>query len=108
MSVAVKRAGDVVGTPDWQLNLMIENERERLWERYNAPDPSDDQMRKAAVHINSAVEFLSITNDRLVDAMDCLKDTTLSDKVRSFLDQLEDIQCDLFEMGKKYGRGDRT
>ena len=91
----------------WQLDAMIERESAAAWERLNAPDPAEKQMRNAALKMKAADEFLSVVTDRLVDAMDCLKDTPMQDKVGSFILQLEDLQCDLNSLRKKYGRGER-
>jgi hypothetical protein len=92
---------------DWQLDLMIQNERERIWEKMNASDPADEQMRTAAVEMKSADEHLSVVIDRLVDATKALKGTPMQDKVESFLCQIEELQCDLFALTEKYGRGER-
>jgi hypothetical protein len=91
----------------WQIDLMIAQEAEAAWNRLNAPDPEAGRMKKAAVDMKAADEFLSIVTDRLAEAMGVLDGTPMSDKVVSFLTQIEDIQCDLFSLTEKYGRGER-
>ena len=92
---------------DWQIDLMIANEADSAWERLNGSDPAAEQMKKAAVKMKAADEFLSVVTDRLADAMNCLRDTPMADKVASFILQFEDMQCDLNSLREKYGRGER-
>ena len=92
---------------DWQIDLMIAREAEAAWSRLNAPDPESDRMKKASVEMKSADEFLGIVTDRLAEAMAVLDGTPMADKVASFLNQIEDIHCDLFTLTEKYGRGER-
>ena len=91
----------------WQIDLMIAREADAAWNRLNSPDPDADRMKKASVEMKAADEFLSIVTDRLAEAMGVLDGTPMADKVVSFLTQIEDIQCDLFPLTEKYGRGER-
>ena len=104
----IKRAGDVVGTPDWQLDIMFENESARLWEHLNRPDPEEDRMKKAAVDLRAACEFLTFASDRMADAMNVLHDTPMADRVKSFLQNQEEMTIDLYDLCEKYERGNRN
>ena len=63
MSIDVRRAGDVIGTPDWQLDRMYETDTERVLEKVYAEDEFDDSHVKsefniASYHLGQAVDHL--------------------------------------------------
>lgn len=89
----------------WQVQAMKEAEDARIWEELNAPDPYEEQMKKSAVDIQDAANFLNIVTDRLMDAMSELDETPMKAKIESFYDQLEEIRIDLRIIASSYERG---
>lgn len=107
MSVVIRKAGDVVGTPDWQLDRMIENERDQAWEKQNAPDQYEKQMKEAATDLEKAVAAIRIVIDHLSDASVMLTGTPMQAKIYSFIDSIEDMKYDLWSLSMRWGRGER-
>ena len=91
----------------WQVQAMKEAEDARIWEELNAPDPCEKQLKLASVSLIQAKQYLSNAVVRLADAMAELFDTPMEAKIGSFLDSVEDIECDLQSLAEKYGRGER-
>ena len=89
----------------WQIQAMKEAEDARIWEELNAPDPFEAQMKKAAVGIREAENFLDISTNRLMDALTELEGTPMQAKIESFYDQLEEIRIDLRIIASNYERG---
>lgn len=63
MSSLIHRAGDVIGTPDWQLDRMYETDTEKLLEKAYAESDFDDSHIKnefslATHYIGQAVDHL--------------------------------------------------
>lgn len=104
---AVRRAGDVVGTPEWQLDLMYENESDRLWEKLNAPDPYEKEMKEAAIDIWDAADKLDSAEEELSAAFADLYDTPLRDSISDYMEKISDIRYELYDLAKKYERGER-
>ena len=91
----------------WQVQAMWEADAAAEWERLNAPDPFEDQMKKSAVEIREAVKAIETALYRLVDAGYELEDTPMMAKVDSFYEELDDIQFSLKMLAEKYGKGER-
>ena len=102
MSVVIKKAGDVVGTPDWQLNLMYETESDRLWEEQNKQpeDPLDsidmDNLLEASCNLNTAK---TCDNDNALDwiakAIELIKGTPEAEKLADIYDRLSDLTYEM-------------
>lgn len=90
MEVMVRRAGDVVGTSDWQLNRMFESESEKQWEKLNTPTDGET-LRQGAKSLGYAINELDEACDCVNEAAENLNDTPEGDKVRSILDEMESI-----------------
>ena len=105
--ITMARAGDVVGTPDWQLDAMWQAEAAAEWERLNEPDPAEKQMKEAAKHISEGLSEIDSGLDKISEAVSALYDTPMADKVQSFLDSIEDLAVDLGLLKNHYERGER-
>lgn len=92
---------------DWQIDLMVENDRARAWEELNAPDPYEKVLKTAANDLISALSYLNVVTDRLADASSDLSETPMQAKIDSFIDSLESIGCDLSEIKGHWERGER-
>ena len=91
----------------WHVQAMWEADAAAEWERLNAPDPFEDQMKKSAVEIHEAVKAIETALYRLVDAGYELEDTPMMAKVDSFYEELDDIQFSLKMLAEHYGKGER-
>lgn len=91
----------------WQIDLMVENERNRAWEELNAPDKFDKEMKAAAKDLKEAVSFLDIAIDRLNDVSADLYETPMQAKIDSFLEQIEDLKVDIDMIREHWERGER-
>ena len=89
------------------VDAMWEADAAAEWERLNEPDPCEKQMEAASVSIREAVQFLTSAEIRLADAMAEVFDTPMEYRIGSFLDSIEDIECDLKSLAEKYGKGER-
>ena len=89
----------------WQVQEMKEAEDARIWEELNAPDPFEDQMKKAAVMMRLAVSLMDKATDQLTDAVSELDETPMQDVLASLLDEVEDRRCIIKGMAEKYERG---
>lgn len=93
MTTTIKRAGDVKGTPDWQLDSMRDLENEKAWE---AQEKLDTQKLRAALpDLQIAIESLRGAIHCMNAAAVILGDTPTGDKVMSVMDGLEDTLCDI-------------
>jgi len=91
----------------WQVQAMVEAAAMREWERINAPDPAEAQMKEASKMIRSGLDQIDSGLDWLNDAAVILGDTPMEDMVRSFIDSFEALAVDLKMLNKHYGRGER-
>lgn len=95
----MKRAGDVVGTPDWQLDLMIQNERERVWERLNAePEINRDQLVKL---LTKAIDQVSDASDYVLGISEEVDGTLISSKLDACRNHLDSVWYELRQIMKE-------
>lgn len=92
---------------NWQLDMLNDQISTAAWNRLNAPDPAEKQMKNAAVSMSEASGFLDIVTDRLMDAAEELKGTPMQDVMLSFVTEIEGTDGKLRELKKKYERGER-
>ena len=90
----------------WQIQAMKEAQDAAAWEAINQ-NPFESQMKKAAVGIREAENFLDISTNRLMDALVELEGTPMKAKIESYFDQLEEIRIDLRIIASNYERGER-
>ena len=92
---------------DWQLDLMIQNERDEAWEKLNASDPCEDALKEAAKVMGVAIGDLNGAIWNLICATKELNDSPVCDKVISALEELEEIECELKSMKDHWEKGER-
>ena len=105
--ITMARAGDVVGTPDWQVDAMWEADAAAEWERLNEPDPAEDQMKEAAGLISKGLSRIDDGLGWISDAVAILDGTPMADKVQSLMESIEDLAVDLGILKNHYERGER-
>ena len=91
----------------WQLDAYKGAMDSQAWEALNAPDPCARQLKTCSVSIKEATQFICIAETRLADAMTEVFDTPMEAKIGSFLDDLQDLRCDLKALAEIYERGER-
>jgi len=89
----------------WQTQEMYEAESARMWEDLNAPDPNEQELIEASRFLKTAISHLNRAINFVMDAASELPDTPMGDKLESYVQDLEGIECDLKEMQKNYSRG---
>ena len=97
----------VTGYPitDQVIDLMEENEREKVWAELNAPDPYADALKEAAKDLAGVVSTLNVVIDHLCDASSVLSGTPVQKKVDSFVETVEDIKYDIWGMKMRWEEG---
>lgn len=91
----------------WQIEAMIGQECAEAWERLNAPDPDAIRLAAAGKELLTGCSLIDVAEDYLVYAMDRLTDTPMEAKIGSFLDQLQDLRCDIKSLANTYAKGVR-
>ena len=89
----------------WEVQALKEAEDACIWEKLNAPDPAEKQMKEAAVSMKQAEELISKAEDYLIDAVYTLEGRPMSDRVGSLENDLEDLRYSIKELREKYERG---
>lgn len=89
------------------VDAMWEADAAAEWERINAPDPCEAQLKLAAKAMTEAAHFMDVAEDHLYDAAADLYETPMEAKVGSFLDQLQDLRIALQLLAETYGKGHR-
>lgn len=92
---SIKRAGDVVGTPDWQLDRMYETETEKkLAEAYAEGFDFSEQIKEleeARKTLDSVIDNLLIAEDELIGTdFECY-----GSKIRDAIYSVDGIDCDI-------------
>ena len=109
MSIVIKRAGDVVGTPDWQLNRLYENESDRMWEEMNRTEISDpldevdtQNLLSVSTHLETAKECdFDFALDWISKSIELIKGTPEADKLASIYDAVSDLSYEMMQIAKK-------
>lgn len=91
----------------WQIDAMWEAEAAAEWERLNAPDPYEQEMKDAAIDMKLSGEGTDQAIKYLMDAQGELEGTPMADKVGSLIEALEELECDIRSLAEKYGKGER-
>ena len=95
----MSRAGDCTKPlADWQLDLMIENERDRAWEELNAAPFSSEYLVKT---LKKAVDSFDDADDFLLCAADEADGTGTGAKIEEIKSKLGGIWLDLKELLKE-------
>jgi len=91
----------------WQVQAMWEADAAAEWERINAPDPAEREMKDAAESLQAALDNIDSGLDWIADAVSKLDELPMADKVQSFLDDFEKLANALKVLKDHYERGGR-
>ena len=91
----------------WQVQEMWEADAAAEWERINAPDPAEREMKDAAESLQAALDNIDSGLDWIADAVSKLAELPMADKVQSFLDDFENLANGLKTLKDHYERGER-
>ena len=92
---------------NWQVQAMWEANAAAEWERINAPDPAEREMKDAAESLQAALDNIDSGLDWIADAVSKLDELPMADKVQSFLDDFENLANGLKTLKDHYERGER-
>lgn len=91
----------------WQVDVMWEADAAAAWERMNAPDPAEEELKDAARCMDEAVGALNYSLDYLSEAVAALHGYPMAYKVQSFIDGIENLITGLDSLKETYERGRR-
>lgn len=89
------------------VDTMWETDAAAEWERLNAPDPAEREMKEAAESLQAALEKIDSGLDYIAEAVAALGELPMSNKVQSFLDDFEKLANGLEDLKDCYERGKR-
>lgn len=87
------------------VDTMWETDAAAEWERLNAPDPAEREMKEAAESLQAALKMIDSGLDYIAEAVDTLGELPMSNKVQSFLDDFEKLADGLEDLKDCYERG---
>lgn len=91
----------------WEVQELVEMDRNHEWEEINAPDPAEKEMISSAEQIREALGSLDIACYRLMDAQSEVQGYPMEYRVGSFYDDLISLSNGLKELAEKFERGER-
>lgn len=92
----------------WQnVDAMWEADAAAEWERLNEPDPFENEMIEAAVHLKEAIKNLNKAVDSIMEADSELEGSPMEDVVGSYVIDIENLISNLKSLENKYERGKR-
>lgn len=95
----MKRAGEVIGVPQWQIDPMSE------WEDLNTLTPDQERRKDAADSLKVAIIRLCECISWMDHASGDVDGMPEADRIMSFLNSLEDLSCDIEKLQKKLAEG---
>ena len=95
----MKRAGDVVGVPQWQTDPLVE------WEQIHTHTPDQERMKDAADSLAVAIIRLQECISWCDHASGDVDGLPVADRIISFINCLEDAQIDIENLKKKLAEG---
>lgn len=95
----MKRAGDVVGVPHWQMDPLSE------WEAINTLTPDQERMKDAADSMNVAIIRLEECISWVDHASGNVDGLPAADRIMSFINSLEELQNEMETLQKKLAEG---
>ena len=95
----MKRAGDVIGVPQWQIDPMA------AWEDLNTVSPDQERMNDAADAMNVAIIRIQECISWCDHASGCVDGMQEADRIVSMINSLEDLQNDMEQLQKKLAEG---
>ena len=105
VEIKIITAGMVHGTPDWQLDRMVESEAAAAWEDQQVkevPKPLDsfsfDQKNEAHSSLTVVDLDFSSIKKYLAEACDAIPGTPEADKMASIYDAVSDLYAEMIEI----------
>jgi hypothetical protein len=95
----MKRAGDVIGVPQWQTDPLEQ------WEQMHKLSPDQERMKDAADSLSVAIIRLGECISWIDHASGDVDGMPEADRIMSFINSLEDLQSDLEKLQKKLAEG---
>jgi len=95
----MKRAGDVIGVPQWQIDPLA------AWEEMHTLTPDQERRKDAADSLSVALIRLQESISWMDHASGDVDGMPEADRIMSFLNSLEDLSCDLEKLQKKLAEG---
>ncbi len=89
------------------VDAMWEADAAAEWERLNAPDPMENEMKEAAKQIKFGLDSVDAGLAFFAEAVSALGESPMADRVQSFLDDFESLANKLEELKNHYERGER-
>ena len=89
------------------VDAMWEADAAAEWERLNAPDPMENEMKEAAEQIKFGLDSVDAVLDFFAEAVAALSDSPMADRVQSFLNDFESLANKLDELKNHFERGER-
>lgn len=95
----MKRAGDVIGVPQWQ------TDPENQWEYMHTLTPDQERMKDAADSLSAAIRHLDSCISWIDDAAFSVDGMSAADKIISIMNILDEARSDLEKLQKKLAEG---
>ena len=89
--VSITTAGVKHGTPDWQLNLMVESESAEAWAKANQ-SRSDFDLHPCIDRLKLAISCIRNAENYLATAAGKVEGSPLDDKIMSLFDELDTFE----------------
>ena len=89
------------------VDAMWEADAAAEWERLNAPDPMENEMKEAAEQIKFGLDSVDAGLDFFAKAVSALGESPMADRVQSFLNDFESLANKLEELKNHFERGER-
>lgn len=89
------------------VDAMWEADAAAEWERLNAPDPMENEMKEAAEQIKFGLDSVDAGLDFFAEAVATLSESPMADRVQSFLNDFESLANKLEELKNHFERGER-
>ena len=95
----MKRAGDVIGVPDWQTDPLAE------WEQMHTLTHDQERKKDAADSLGEAIKRLSEGISWTDSAAFYVDGLPVADKIISLMNSMDDLQNELEKLQKKLAEG---
>lgn len=97
----MKRAGDVIGTPDWQLDTYVETEHANAWEKLNRPS----EMQPVSSKIGEALKMIHKAESLLAEAASMVEGSYFDTRITSLMNSLEDLDFEIDKLNDNVKKG---
>jgi hypothetical protein len=95
----MKRAGDVIGVPQWQDDPLEQ------WEQMHKLSPDQERMKDAADSMKEAITRLGECISWMDSAAFYVDGLPVADKIISMMNSMDDLQCEVEKLQKKLAEG---